>query len=127
LPPRLSADMLLVRGLELPLIECSALTSAGLPELRNRLERILTEFVEGETGAAVDTEKLAISRERHRDALALALDALAAARRSALSAMPPEIVAVDVMAAADALGSITGIVGTEDVLDALFREFCIGK
>ena len=41
--------------------------------------------------------------------------------------MPPEIVAVDIMAAADALGSITGIVGTEDVLDALFREFCIGK
>jgi tRNA modification GTPase len=70
---------------------------------------------------------VAISRARHRDALAHALDSLAAARLSALSAMPPEIVAVDIMAAADALGSITGVVGTEDVLDALFREFCIGK
>ena len=127
LPPRLSADMLLVRGLELPLVELSTLTSAGLPELRDRLERALAELAEGETSAAIDTEKIAISRERHRDALARALDSLAAARHSALSAMPPEIVAVDVMAAADALGSITGIVGTEDVLDALFREFCIGK
>jgi tRNA modification GTPase len=70
---------------------------------------------------------VAISRERHRDALKRALDSLAAARLSASSSMPPEIVAVDVMAAADALGSITGVVGTEDVLDALFREFCIGK
>ena len=127
LPPRLSADMLLVRGLELPLVELSTLTSAGLPELRNRLERALAELAEGETGGAIDAEKITISRERHRDALARALDSLAAARHSALSAMPPEIVAVDVMAAADALGSITGIVGTEDVLDALFREFCIGK
>ena len=127
LPPRLSADMLLVRGLELPLVECSALTSAGLSELRTRLTVMLSKLVGCEIGTTIDPAQLAISRERHRDALALALDALAAARRSALSAMPPEIVAVDVMAAADALGSITGIVGTEDVLDALFREFCIGK
>ena len=41
--------------------------------------------------------------------------------------MPPEIVAVDISAAADALGSITGDVSSEDVLDAIFRDFCIGK
>ena len=41
--------------------------------------------------------------------------------------MPPEIVAVDIMAAAAALGSITGEVSGEDVLDAIFRDFCIGK
>jgi len=41
--------------------------------------------------------------------------------------MPPEIVAVDVAIAAESLGSITGEVSSEDVLDAIFREFCIGK
>ena len=41
--------------------------------------------------------------------------------------MPPEIVAVDVALAADALGTITGEVTSEDILDAVFREFCIGK
>jgi tRNA modification GTPase len=44
-----------------------------------------------------------------------------------LAAVPPELVAVDVMIAADALGAITGTVGAEDVLDAVFRQFCIGK
>ena len=53
-------------------------------------------------------DQIAISRERHRDALAMALGALKNARSSALSLMPPEIVAVDIMAAASALGSITG-------------------
>ena len=41
--------------------------------------------------------------------------------------MPPEIVAVDIGMAADALASISGQVTSEDVLDAIFREFCIGK
>ena len=70
---------------------------------------------------------MTISRERHREALARALEALAAAKHSALQSMPPEIIAVDVALASDALGEITGEVHTEDVLDAVFREFCIGK
>ena len=71
--------------------------------------------------------QIAISRERHRDALATALEALKNARTSALSLMPPEIVAVDIMAAAAALASITGEVSSEDILDAIFQNFCIGK
>jgi len=144
LPPRLDAEMLLAQGLELPLVDLSALTAAGLSDLRERIERVVSELAGGDSATSANngdgqeagrsgattgpkSEIVVISRERHRDALAHALDSLAAARHSALSGMPPEIVAVDVMAAADALGSITGIVGTEDVLDALFREFCIGK
>jgi tRNA modification GTPase len=41
--------------------------------------------------------------------------------------MPPEIVAVDIELASEALGSITGAINSEDILDAIFREFCIGK
>jgi tRNA modification GTPase len=41
--------------------------------------------------------------------------------------MPPEIIAVDICGAADALGAITGDITSEDVLDAVFRDFCIGK
>jgi tRNA modification GTPase len=44
-----------------------------------------------------------------------------------LERMPPEISAVDITAAVEALGAITGEVTGEDVLDAIFREFCIGK
>jgi len=112
-------------ALEMPLLAFSALKAEGVSELRDRLERAVEALLgkRGENGP----EGVAISRERHREALARALEALESARQAALSSMPPEIVAVDVGLAAEALASITGAVTTEDVLDAVFREFCIGK
>ncbi len=93
--------------------------------LRAELTKAIAALVD--PSAPTTNNQIAISRERHRDALAMALEALKNARGAALSSMPPEIVAVDIMAAASALGSITGEVSGEDVLDAIFRDFCIGK
>jgi len=122
LPRRTSIGDLKALGIEAPIISFSALRADGLENVKRELLRAL-ESLQGPT----HSEELAISRERHRDALAHALEALAAAKRSALQSMPPEIIAVDVTLASDALGQITGEVHTEDVLDAVFREFCIGK
>ena len=116
-------ERLRAQSLEYPVISLSALTGDGLPELRALLEK----EVEALSGESSSNDGVVISRERHRDALAHALEALAAARASVLASMPPEIIVVDVIAASDALGLITGEVGTEDVLDAIFREFCLGK
>jgi len=121
-PTLLSPADLLDRGLGMPMLRFSALNAEGTPALRDELGRAVEALT-----AAGPGEGVAISRERHREALAKALEALASARSSALSGMPPEIVAVDTTVAAEALGAITGEVGTEDVLDAVFREFCIGK
>jgi len=122
LPPEVSADDLSRAGIELPHIWISALSGEGLENLKTELIRAIESIA-----AKPRDEEIAISRERHRDALARALEALEAARRSALASMSPEIIAVDVTMAADALGEITGAVNIEDVLDAVFREFCIGK
>ena len=97
-------------------------TSTTEPALRDELGRAVEALA-----ADGPDDGVAISRERHREGLTTALEALHNARTSALSGMPPEIVAVDAAAAAEALGALTGEVGTEDVLDAVFREFCIGK
>jgi tRNA modification GTPase len=110
-------------GLSARIVAVSALTGDGLETLREAMERAVEEIA----GAPVSGADVAISRERHRVALALAIESLEHARASAAAAMPPEIVAVDVTAAADALARITGEVSTEDVLDAIFSEFCIGK
>ncbi len=64
-----------------------------------------------------------ITRARHRAALE---ECLAALRRSA-DADLPELAAEDLRLATRALGRITGRVDVEDILDVIFREFCIGK
>ncbi len=122
LPAAIGAADLRRAGLGLPILPFCALNGDDLDALRSELLRAIEALAA--PGAA---EGIAISRERHRDALARALAALKAARASALQMMPPEIVAVDVAGAADALGQITGEVAAEDVLDAIFAEFCIGK
>jgi tRNA modification GTPase len=40
---------------------------------------------------------------------------------------PADLIAVDVQAALDHVGAVTGVVTSEEILDAVFREFCIGK
>jgi tRNA modification GTPase len=125
LPAAISADDLRRHGLTLPILPFSAINVEEAATLRAELTRAIAELVDPSAPTASD--QIAISRERHRDALAMALEALKNAHSAALSLMPPEIVAVDIMAAASALGTITGEVSGEDILDAIFRDFCIGK
>ncbi|MGA8991114.1 MAG: GTPase, partial [Rhodoplanes sp.] len=97
----------------------SARTGEGLAELLEALERFAADFLGG-------GEPVLITRERHRRALQ---EALAALNRAL--AEPPadreEIVAEELRLAARALGRLVGRVDVEDILDVIFRDFCIGK
>ncbi|MEO8604344.1 MAG: tRNA uridine-5-carboxymethylaminomethyl(34) synthesis GTPase MnmE [bacterium] len=64
---------------------------------------------------------------RQRDALSKVDACLTAALDAVAAGLPAELVAVDVQGAVDHIGAVTGAVSNEDVLDAVFREFCIGK
>jgi tRNA modification GTPase len=64
-----------------------------------------------------------ITRARHREALKRCAEALARFSKAGL----PELAAEDLRQAGRAIGRITGRVDVEDVLDLIFREFCIGK
>ncbi len=97
-------------------IRVSAMTGEGIAELVSEISRRLRDLF-------VQSSAPALTRERHR----AALEECVAALRRALDARALELVAEDVRLAARALGRITGRVDVEDVLDAIFREFCIGK
>ena len=88
-----------------------------------RLLRRLTEFAQS---SFAGSETALVTRERHRNALQAALDALnramALPRRDA-----EDLVAEELRSAAGALGRLTGRIDVEDVLDVVFRDFCIGK
>ncbi|KAK3269206.1 hypothetical protein CYMTET_22342 [Cymbomonas tetramitiformis] len=65
-----------------------------------------------------------ITRERHRQHLR---DCLSALERYSARPNELELAAEDLRAAAAALGRITGAIDVEDVLDVIFKDFCIGK
>ena len=67
-----------------------------------------------------------MTRQRHRDTLRGATDALG----RAIAAGPggqDELIAEELRLAGRALGRLTGRVDVEDILDVIFRDFCIGK
>jgi tRNA modification GTPase len=95
----------------------STVTGAGIAALLERLTEAVGERLAG-GGAAP-----ALTRIRHRQALEDCLGAL----RRAEGAGQPELAAEDARLAMRALGRITGRVEVEDILDVIFRDFCIGK
>ncbi len=104
-------------------IAVSVKTGAGIEGL---LEKITHEVVERCHLSAAP----AITRVRHRQALEDCSEALLralATTNQAAGGRNPELVAEDLRLAARSLGRITGRVDVEDILDVIFREFCIGK
>ena len=102
-------------------VRISALTGAGLDGLRDAIRRtVLREDFEPGDSAVV-------TRLRHQTSLQKAREALANAAESAEGKLFGEFVAMDLRAGLDALGEITGAVTTDDILDRIFRDFCIGK
>lgn len=97
-------------------IRLSALTGFGMEKLRAILARIARELTEA--GGAP-----ALTRARHRAALAAAQAELARAQVADL----PELRGEDLRRALLCLGRITGRVNAEDILDSVFAQFCIGK
>lgn len=94
----------------------SAGTGAGMEDLLDRLTTLVRDRL-GSTEAPPPT------RRRHRDALAEANAALS----NVADAAYPELAAEDVRVALRALGRITGRVDIDEILDTVFRDFCIGK
>ncbi len=101
-------------------IRLSCAAGIGLLELEQTVEKLfLHDSGERDSLAAINT--------RHRHALQEALDYLSAARAALVAGESPELVDVDLRAALDSLGSITGRIDTEDILTRVFATFCLGK
>lgn len=97
-------------------VSLSALSGVGLPELLGRIERAAQSLMQ-ESGAPP------LTRARHREALVEVHESLG----RALVAPEIALAAEDLRLALRALGRITGAVRIDELLDVIFRDFCIGK
>jgi len=110
-------DLVPLPGPDSPIaaLPVSALTGEGIDKLLAVLgERVAQTY---------RIEAPVLTRARHRQAL----EEAAASLRRSFSAPLPELRAEDLRLALRSLGRITGAVDVEDLLDVIFRDFCIGK
>jgi len=99
----------------------SAKTGEGLDSLRKTVAQRLAGNL-----LAPGSEEIAVNA-RHAEGLQRATEALATASSSLATRAAPELVASDLRLSLQALESILGVGTSEDVLDRLFAQFCIGK
>lgn len=103
---------------DVPMVTVCATRGEGMEALRDAL----TAFV-----PADGAESSALSQARHVEAAGRARAALCDAVTAIEDGMPLDVAAVDLSAALDALGEITGETMSERVIDEVFAKFCVGK
>jgi tRNA modification GTPase len=102
-------------------IALSTVTGEGIGELE---KAIATAAMGGPSGAPGEA---LLDSARQRDLVERALASLARFARERDEGLPPDILAVDLAEALDALGEITGEVTTAEILERMFSSFCVGK
>ncbi|MFT4144857.1 MAG: tRNA uridine-5-carboxymethylaminomethyl(34) synthesis GTPase MnmE [Mobilitalea sp.] len=103
------------------IVPISVKNNLGLEELK---ERITSMFFEGELSFNDD---IYITNERHKEALSEALKSLKMVQQSLNDQMPEDFLTIDLMSAYEFLGKIIGENVEEDLVNMIFKEFCMGK
>ncbi|KAJ2516272.1 mitochondrial splicing system protein [Coemansia sp. RSA 1939] len=133
----LAREWMLSRGVRLPsttssnsnIVFLSCKTNGGWEHLMRELAEHIRRSWESSSNVT-DRTQMPLTKARHREHLQKCLGHLVEFQRinqADDAAMVVVLAAEELRRAGDSLGRITGKVGIEDVLDALFGQFCIGK
>ena len=132
-----SVAILILNKMDLPVVTSPTALLAHCPKKRvvetvipegkglDKLKAIVSEELLG--GELVIGESPIVTNARHQEALRRANEGLNYAIESLENGMPPDLIAVDLRISLDGLGDIVGKTTTEDILDRIFSQFCVGK
>jgi tRNA modification GTPase len=107
--------------LKFEMVDVSALTGYHIPLLKEKIIELL--HVENHT----EEEEILLTNARHYSALCKTREAIDIFRNNLEGKAVEVILAADLRGALDQLGLITGLITTEDILNNIFGQFCIGK
>lgn len=100
-------------------ISISTATGSGVNELKAKILE-LTQI------SSIPADSVVITNERHKDALTRAKKALDQTIKN-ISADTLDLISIDIKEAYNAIGEITGNTTSEEIIDAIFKKFCLGK
>lgn len=102
------------------LVFISAKTGEGLDKLK-------TVLIESVAGPGINTENIIITNIRHYEALLQVMESLTRVEEGLNNNLQEDLIALDIRQAIHYLGEITGEITTDEILDSIFSNFCIGK
>ena len=105
-----------------PIINVSSLTGMGVDALKDAVYSLCIS-----SGSAAGVEDVIITKIRHKQSIDNALKSIKEAAEALRGGQPLEVAALFLRESLDSLGEIVGVVTTEDILNRIFSEFCIGK
>ena len=111
----------ILKHLNKKIIPISAKEQTGFEELYEELKNM---FFHGEVSY---NDEICITSMRQKEALEQALASVQMVRKSIADGMPEDFYSIDLMAAYERLGYIIGEAVEDDLVDTIFREFCMGK
>ena len=106
-----------------PAVSLSSKTGVGLDMLIDTVVRLVT----ADTALPMQDAGVSLGTERQKESVTAALEAARHALEAGRSGYPIDAVIQDVEDAVHALGSVTGEVRSDDILDKIFSGFCVGK
>lgn len=104
----------------MPVLAISAKEKKHIDKLKSILVRLVTQ-------GSLSNNSLVVSNARHYDILTNTNESLQAVIEGLKNNVASDMVAIDIRHALHYLGEISGEISTDDLLDSIFRDFCIGK
>lgn len=114
-------EKMIKERLGVPVVLCSAKYGDGLRELTDQIKKMFLQ------GNLKYNDEVYITNLRQKECLMKALDSLELVRRSIEDMVPEDFYTVDLLNAYESLGLIIGESVTDDLVDKIFHEFCMGK
>ena len=103
-------------------LEISAIKNQGIDEMEEEIyHHIIDENIED------SSQKVTITNIRHKSALEKTKQSIENIFETIENGLPMDLMAVDIKGALDALSEVTGEISSEDLLDHIFSNFCVGK
>lgn len=109
-------------GLESGELRVSAVSGFGFEELKERLPELVYEGL-----VRIGSEVPVLTRERHARAVGTAAESLREFLEALAAKVPAELASTHLRPAETALEELLGVISTDDVLERVFSEFCVGK
>ncbi len=118
---KLELDEIADRFREGPIIQMSLARGTGLDTLEETIYNMVY------SGGVKTGDAVMVTNVRHEECLKRAKRSLQEAEKAIANMIPVDLVSIDIKAAMEALGEITGESITEEIVDRIFHDFCIGK